>query len=181
MKILKKFIQKEIGIPLSMVIPSGIELFPLDVDDINKSYLVASEIAVNKPYLIQGHLNEFIATCPQNYFLTGHWGYGSNSYAFYYSRVDSWSGIGLRVPWGGIYMDDDEKARLIRQFLTRYFKFEQCIKKQVKTLIAIESMWEGMYGRILEDGRKYKYEGSLFHNPNFNEIIEKAELISNCE
>ena len=62
---------------------------------IDKSLLVGSEQASKNPMLIQGDISEFLKSAPEGYFLSGYWGHGVNSYAFYYSRVDSWSRVFL--------------------------------------------------------------------------------------
>ncbi len=147
-------------------------LVPLDdADDLDEAILVGSEIAKEKPFLIQGETGEFIEDCPEGYYLLGFWGHGVNSYAFYYSLVDAWRRIFFRLPYGGVYMDNEEMAELIRKFLTAYLAFEQHIKDKVASLIAVESIGSGYYKIIMPEGKEFELEQSLFDDPDFQEEL----------
>ena len=147
------------------------ELVP--VGDPEKSLLYGSISAIQKPFLVQSDIRPFIDSCPQGYFLIGFWGHGVNSYAFYYSRADNWSKIFFRLPYGGVYMDNEKRARQIREFLTRYIAFEKSILGKVSSFIAIESMGRGYYRFVSKEGKSIELEESLFLNPEFEEKLKK--------
>ena len=86
------------------------------------------------------------------YFLVGFWGYGANSYAFYYSIVDSWKRVWFRLPYGGVYSDNKKRANDIIKFFPKYFDFQEKLSGKVKKLIAMESMGVGYYKVELLDG-----------------------------
>jgi len=169
MKNLESYFHKSFGIPIPKIILPDTKLVPLDNENPDEAYLFGSPIALEKTYLIQADLEPFINWCPEGYFLIGFWGHGANSYAFYYSRVDSWSNILFRLPYGGVYMDNEENAEYIREFLTRYFDFEKKLKREVNHLIAIESMGRELYEIVKPDGTRWETKESFFGNPNFDE------------
>ena len=173
METLRKFVEDFIGIPLSLVIPKDIQLYPLDQEDSEKAYLFGSKEAKKHLYLIQADIDPFLESCPEGYFLFGHWGYGVNSYALYYSFVDSWRKVLFRLGIGGCYMNNDKQAEYIRNFLRRYFDFEQGIRDKTEELIAIDSMGYGFYQVIFQDGSIYHLEKSLNFKPHFHEILQK--------
>ncbi|MBC8460036.1 MAG: hypothetical protein H8D67_18770 [Deltaproteobacteria bacterium] len=168
MKKLKAKFQKCFGIPIPKIMLPEENLAALDRkhEDV---LLFGSRIAIQKPFLVQGDIGQFIESCPEGYFLIGFWGHGVNSYAFYYSRVDSWSKVFFRLPYGGVYMDNEKMARCIREFLTHYFEFEQEIMEKVRTLLAIESMGVSYYKIVMPGCKTFEFEESLFENPNFRE------------
>lgn len=168
MKALKEFIEQEIGIPISLLV-KGEKLVPLYGTEAD-SYLFGSEIAKRAgAFLSQGDIKRFIAECPEGYVLIGHWGHGVNSYALYYQRVDEWSRIFFRLPFGGLYMDNDREARQIREFLINYFDFEKEIRNKVKSLTAVEAMYEGYYLIIPLIGQPIELHDCLYRNPDFKE------------
>ena len=131
--------------------------------------LFGSPIALEKQFLIQGHIDEFLESCPEGYFLIGFWGHDLMSHGFYYSRVDSWSKIFFRLPYAGAYYDTKdvkEMARCVREFLIQFAEFEKQISKRAKTLIAVESMWDGYYKVVMLNGKIYEIERSLFKSCN---------------
>jgi hypothetical protein len=168
MRFLKETFQRAIGMPLPKIPMNEGELIPLD-DKSEKCLLYGSKVAAQNPYLIQGGIGEFIRKSQEGYFLIGFWGHGINSHAFYYSRVDSWSKVFLRLGYGGGYMDNALEAKYIKDFLIRYFDFENKIQSHVKKLIVIESMMEGLYKAILPNGEEYEIRESLLRKPNFED------------
>ncbi len=151
----------EMQFPMDML--PDVRLNPFD----EKELLFGSDAALERPFLLQGEMDEFIESCPENYVLTGFWGHGVNSYAFYYSVVESWRRIFFRLPYGGVYENNIKNARNIRNFLQGYSAFEKDIKKGIKQIIAIDSMGEGYYKLTTPDERVVEYQISFFKNPNF--------------
>jgi len=124
MKNLKKLFKASFGIPLDQVIPLEDNLVPIDGSALS-SLMFGSPVAAPKQFLIQSDIDPFIRSCAQGYFLVGFGGHGINSSAFYYSRVNAWSRIFFRLPYGGVYTDNNVMAKLIIQFLTSFFGYEK--------------------------------------------------------
>ncbi len=166
MKTLKKYIEEEIGFPISLLIKEQ-KVVPLYGTE-DDSYMFGSEIAKKEGvYLAQGDIDSFIENAPKGYFVFGHFGHGINSYGLYYQRVDAWSKIFFRLPFGGVYMDNKKAARDIREFLWNYFDFEKRIRNKVESLIAIDSMAEGNYLVKPKAGEPIKLKVSFLKNPDF--------------
>jgi len=179
MKTLKNFMENVIGIPLQMLLPTDLKLYPLDNDNPDEAYLFGSEIAKKKIYFIQSDIDPFIESCPIGYFLVGHAGYGCNSYAVYYSRVNSWSRMLFRLGYGGAYMDNDKMAKHVNSFLTNFFTVEELIRGKVKQFIGVDSMLEGHYRILLNNGKSLNLDKSFFENSRYKEpfsyILKKIE------
>lgn len=62
---------------------------------------------------------------PVGTWATGHWGYGTNSYAWYFIRKDERRRVFLRLFWGGAYGDPVSDAACVREFTQRYGAFEK--------------------------------------------------------
>jgi hypothetical protein len=172
MKKLKSLFRKEIGSPIPQEILLDELLVPLDGNNEADSLLWGTKIALGDSYLFQGQIDDFMQSCPEGYFLIGFWGHGVNSYAFYYSRVDNWKKILFRLPYGGVYTDNKLMAKQIREFLANYIEFEQSLAPAAKSLIAIDSMEEGYYKIVMNDGKTIEMRESFFSNPNFKSIFD---------
>jgi len=168
---LTEILKKEIDMPLPPIPETIGKLIPLFKPH-DKCLLFGSKITAENPYLIQGSISEFRETAPGGYFLIGFWGHGVNSYAFYYSRVDSKSKIFFRLGYGGAYMDNELEAKHIREFLSAYSSFEKKISDKIESIIAIDSMMEGFYEVDLPDGTKYEVHESLLLTPNFEDRFD---------
>ncbi len=162
-KVLKDMFRETIGIPLPKMPIDEKELVYLN------SLLFGSKSASKEPFVVQGSISRFIKSCPKGYFLTGFWGHGVNSYAFYYSRVDSRTKILFRLPYGGAYMDNELQAKYIREFLPKYFEFEEGLISRLRLLIAIDSMDEGYYKIVVPGVETFELRESMLMNPNFKE------------
>jgi hypothetical protein len=174
---LRKYVEDFIGVPLSLVIPKDIKLYPLDQTDPEKAYSFISKQAKGEIYWLQSHIGAFLQNAPIGYFLFGHMGHGVNSYAIHYACVDQYSKVFLRLGLGGWYMDNDLEAKRIREFLPKFFDFKKRIRDKTKLLIAIDSMWEGIYRLLLNDGNALELRETLLSNPNFDLIFEKGKPI----
>lgn len=168
---LAEIFQKEIGMTLPYIPEPFGKLLPL-FKPYDKCLLFGSKVAVEKPYLVQGSISEFLETATKGYFLIGFWGHGVNSYAFYYSRVDSRSKVFFRLGYGGAYMDNELEAKHIREFLSAYFSFEKKIADKVENIVAIDSMMSGFYKVTLPDGSKYEIKESLLDKPHFEDRFD---------
>lgn len=145
-----------------------------------KPFLFGSPIALQKQFLLQGFIDEFLESCPKGYILIGFWGHGLMSEGFYYSRVDSWSKIFFRLSYTGAYNTIEEikeKVRCVREFLTQYVKFEKKISKRAKSLIAVESMGDGYYQIVMLNGKTYEIDRSLLVDCNLlKELSDLCEI-----
>ena len=175
MKKLKELCINIFGVELDQLIPLQEDLIPFgkNADD---AKLFGTKVAAKNLFLLQGHINKFIKLCPEGYFLVGFWGHGVNSYAFYFSEVNSWKKIFFRLPYGGVYMDNEKMSKYICNFLSNYFNLEKKLHGKVKYIIAIESMDEGYYKIIMSDSKKIEIRESFFQKPKFEEKF--ADLIN---
>ena len=71
---------------------------------------------------------------------------------------------------GGIYMKNKVQAKLIRNYLPKFFSFEEKMKYHAESLIAVDSD-SGLYRVTLFNGKTYELKESLFHNPDFSRIF----------
>ena len=160
MKKLNELCINSFGIELEELIPLQEDLIPFG-KNAEGAKLFGSRVAAKQPLFLQGTINRFIQSCPEGYFLVGFWGHGINSYAFYFSQVDSWKKVFFRLPYGGAYMDNENMAKCICNFLPNYFEFEKKLHGKVKYLIAVESMDYGYYKITLPDNKIIELEESF--------------------
>jgi len=164
---LQESFEEAFNIPFSTLPLTEYPLFPMGEDEL----LFGSEEAAKTPILRQGDIDRFMIKCLPGFFMVGFWGHGVNSYAFYYSRIDQQSKIYFRLPYGGVYMNNEEAARQIAKFLSTFFAYEVELKRHGCKLIAIDSMWEGRYQVSSIDGTQKEYKESLLEYANFSEVL----------
>lgn len=172
MKKLEEIFKESFGLPINQVIPLEKGMIAIDGSPEN-ALLFGSRIAAKEPFLVQGDINSFLISCPEGYFLVGFWGHGMNSHAFYYSRVNSWSKVFFRLPFGGAFDDNDMLAKCIPQFLREFFKFEKRLMEKDEILIAVESMGYGNYKILHSDNKTFEFNESLLTDPNFDKRFEE--------
>jgi hypothetical protein len=163
---LKDTFQKSFGVPIEQILRLKKNLIPI-AGNVEDALLFGSKAAADNPYLLDPHLEEFIESTPEGYFLIGFWGYGVNSYAFYYSVVDCFKKVWFRLPYGGVYSNNDEKAKCIRNFLSNFFEFQHKLHNKIEKLIAMESMGAGYYKIIKSGGNIFEIRESFLWNPDF--------------
>jgi hypothetical protein len=139
---IKEAFESDFGIALpDAMLPSG-PVVPFG----DSRHLVGSPSAIDSPFFIQRHIQDFIDSAPDDYYTIGYWGYGIASHAFYYVRVSGPIRVFFRLPHGNAYEEPAEEAALIREFLPRYLAFEERLTHcGVKSLVAIESMGSATY------------------------------------
>ncbi|MDH7514174.1 MAG: hypothetical protein QHH14_14615 [Clostridiales bacterium] len=137
-------------------------LVPLDKKPLDKALLIGSLKASKNPLLVQADISEFIKSGPKGYFLMGFWGHGVNSYAFYYSRVDSWSRVFFRLPYGGAYGDSEREGLLVGQFMETFAFYEKRLKESCKSIIAVDSMGDGYYKIVGKNRKSMELKESLY-------------------
>jgi hypothetical protein len=130
---------------------------------------VGSQTALQNLMLVQGHIQKFKTSTPPGYYLIGLWGHGVSSYAFYYQVVDTWQRVFFRLPYDGVYANEEKDAVCIRKFLTQYLALLPDLKSAVTSWVAIESMWQGSYKAILTSGKVIELNESLFQCDNIRE------------
>ncbi|MBI4524538.1 MAG: hypothetical protein HY695_12090 [Deltaproteobacteria bacterium] len=137
----------------------------------SESLLFGSAEAARHPMLVQGDIMTFDETSPAGYFLVGFWGHGVNSYAFYYSFDDGRNKICLRLPYGGVYMDNKIASQRIAGFLSAFFVFLNETRIRGASVVAIESMGLGRYRVLTAGGEKHDHKGSLLGQPRFKKAL----------
>lgn len=122
--------------------------------------LFATDNAPEEPRLDQSLVRDrdFIQMQQGDYAVFGYWGHGTNSYAYYFQRVDSWRRIFLRLAYGGLYMDPAVRAKDIRYSLERCLAFQRACKGHVREMVAIDSMGDQSYSVIRLDGATWRSE-----------------------
>lgn len=136
---------------------------PLDSPDAQEAMLFGSESARARRCLTQADLEWFERDAPQGYAMVGFWGYGVNSYAFYYARVDAWSRVYFRLPYGGMYMDNEQASEQIRLFVQSLFAFERRVRPSSSQWIAVEAGEHSRYERT-SGPKHWGMEASIFQD-----------------
>jgi hypothetical protein len=150
--------EEQLGMPLTSRLLGDRPLAPLFYDeDAEDPVMLGSRAAAETPFLIQVDIDQFTESAPLGYFAIGFWGHGTNSYAFYYCKVEPRLKVFFRLPYGGVYMDNAREAASIRRFLDTYFDFERDFLASADTdasMTAIESMGFGLYELLVRSGRR---------------------------
>ena len=141
--------------------------------------LYASPGSLERLTLMQPDVYTFAhETPPVGHCLVGFYGYGTNSYSFYFSRVTPGSAIHLRLSYGGFYGDPIEDARRVREFLSAVFEFERAVKDAGRELLAIESMGLGSC-RVSAGGVPiFVRDGSMYRSPRFDQLFDLTAPVS---
>jgi hypothetical protein len=161
---LRRAFEKTLGISFSTLpIP---ELPLVRIFD-ERTMLYGTQAAKLRPVLYSEQVHDFAVGKFPGYFLVGAWGYGVNSYAFYYVRDDGRSRIYFRLAHGGVYMDNEAQAAHIASFLPAFFAFESAQRCAGASVLAIDAMGWGLY-RVSRDGQVREHFGSLFASPGFD-------------
>jgi hypothetical protein len=137
--------------------------------------LLCSAACRDDPPLDHGQVLSFADRDLPGRFMVGFWGHGVNSYAFYYARDDGRNRVCLRLPYGGVYMDNERCAREIAAFLPAFFTFERDVAAGGASLAALESMGTGLYELVNGDGSRRRHEGSLLRHPKFDLLLGRAQ------
>ena len=168
LKNLETMFNNAFGKPISQVIPLKEGLVPIE-GSVESSLMFGSPVAAKEQFLLQSDIDRFLTSCPEGYFLVGFWGHGINSCAFYYSRVDAWSRVFFRLPFGGVYTDNNAMADHILKFLTGFIYYEIKLKEAGVSFIATESMHRGYYKIAMPGNNIFELKESLLASPNFDE------------
>lgn len=160
-QVLLEGIGDELGRPLRLPpLPVGLQPFP---NQRPKPHLFGSSVAINgRPYLTEGDVESFLTKAPDGYVMLGLWGYGINSYAFYYCSVTPEARIFLRLPYGGVYMGDRE-AEALPAFFDHFTPFLERVCPIVTSLQLVESMGYSFRRFHLRSGRVVEETGPSLH------------------
>jgi hypothetical protein len=141
--------------------------------------LYASPGSAKRLSLMQPDMGTFAQeTPPVGHCLVGFWGHGTNSYAFYLSRVTPGSAVHFRLPYGGGYGDPKEDARQVREFLSAFLEFERAVKDAGRELLAIDSMEDGSY-RVSVGGLPiFSHGESMLMAPRFDQLFDLSAPVS---
>lgn len=158
-------LQSELGLSVRHFDLPSVSFHPMDDRPVTESMFFGSEHARAYTVLTDSDMAWFVEQAPVGYATFGFWGYGVNSYAFYYSRVDEWSRVFFRLPYGGVYMDNIQAADYISAFVPAYFEFERRIRGVTDNWIALDAMGSGRYLR--QAGiRQWEYRESIVQAPD---------------
>ena len=136
-----KMFRERLRVDHPLPLPSGLRAFRDYPDLVHSRSMTA-------PCLVEVD----VALCaPPGAFMTGFYGYGMNSYAFY--RVESTTRVSafLRLPYGGAYMDDEKERANIVASLNAYRELVEA--PDVKAVIVALSMGANGAGTCDQDGQ----------------------------
>jgi hypothetical protein len=153
------------GCAFPLPLPADYQVIVADRAD---EQLIGSPAADAAPLLLQadiGRLDEL----PLGYFLTGFWGHGANSYAFYFCEVDEARRVFFRLPYGGIYDDVARQRRAVVAFLSGYAELRR--RDDVVKLRAVDSMGEARYDLELKGGGRRAHAESLYGSADFDVLF----------
>lgn len=158
---------------------SAISLPKSNIYEMPHENIIGSKSAFKTRYLA-GHGSKLLKEDSKDYFLMGFWGYGTNSYAFYYLRANPKSKIYFRLPYGGAYTDNERAKVLIKNYLNRFFTLEKKLSNIIDHIIIIDSIGESNFEIIFKDGKKFNYRKSFYlsdrNYQEFSEMINKLIL-----
>lgn len=96
---------------------------------------------------------------PAGFFQIGFWGHGMNSYAFYFCETTRHRRVFLRLPYGGVYMDEERQRRLVLGVLDACASFDQLSgASEVAELEVVDWMGTGQVVARFFDGREARAE-----------------------
>lgn len=108
------------------------------------------------------------------YSLAGFYGYGSNSYALYVTRVSGVTRMFLRLPWGGAYMKAEEaRLRLLEALREANRLFETAAQKELPMWLN-NNMGEWSVAAVPEP--KSRQRASWFSFDNARRYVETGKL-----
>jgi len=153
------------------LVPIGLDLKPHREIQPDDAWLLASDIAVEKPLPVVMSFMDSFAFAPEGYYFIGFYERGINNCDFFYSRVDSWRKVYFRLNYGGVYVDGERERNFIREFIPRYFAFEEKLCGKVRSLEVVEASDFSQYTIVLTNDqvftKTYKYHEALLYNPDF--------------
>lgn len=189
MKKIKTAFEETFGIPLPQQMVFDGDLTPLDLSltpysksKADEALMLVSEAGLEfKPPVAMSLLNSFFSA-PEGYYFIGFYDSGINNFGFFYAEVDAWRRVYFRLNYDGVYTDGDRERKNIREFLPKYFEFEQRLKGKVKRLEVFEAVGNSKYTIILPDGhtieKDFSFREYLLGNPNFeNKFSDVLQML----
>jgi len=129
--------------------------------------LIGDAAAQARPALVGGDVAEFVDDAPNGYLLVGMWGHGVNSHAYYYCHAEPAGRVWLRLPFGGVYMDNDDTAAAIPDFFTRLHEFRQTLRARHMRYLITHHFSSGEILIETADGRRAHHSGTFLYYPEF--------------
>mgnify|MGYP000205615510 CR=1 FL=1 len=132
--------------------------------------LFGSTNALETPYVLSSHIHSICQNdiVINDYFMFGYWGHGINSYAIYYVWIDKGIKVFLRLPYGGVYMENEVYRGFIPKLLVHVEKMIRRAEQESATLTFINCSDEGLFNKngLLE------YFGKDSCRNSFNHIFD---------
>jgi hypothetical protein len=168
------------GIPFPQQMLFDGDLTPLNYDlkpyskwRSDEASMLVSEVALKSPPPVVMSMMDSFYSATEGYYFIGFFDRGMNNFGFFYARVDSWRRIYFRFNYAGLYVDSEKEKKRIREFLPRYFEFEQKLEGKVKLLKVFEGVGNSNYTIILPNDqtfeKKFILQEMLLNNPNFED------------
>jgi hypothetical protein len=136
--------------------------------------LVGDKQARACPFLTASDLDKFHAAAGAGYCLVGFWGRGVNSHAFHYAAAEPAGSIWLRLPFGGIYMDNEDAGAAIPDFLHALFAFIDAAKAKQLSYTVMHGFTGGEIRLDDAAGHSWRAEGNFLYYPNFRHHFSEA-------
>jgi len=111
------------------------------------------------------------APIPEGTAFLGFWGHGVNSYAFYLFLRTPSRFLHLRLPYGGVYRDNEEAAATIGTYLTALGVFLESASQDSTLVVAREGMSGGTYHRHGPGTDRVEHAGSLLYGADFSGMV----------
>lgn len=81
---------------------------------------------------VEGYPHTLCVPSLHSYSLAGYAGYGTSSYALYFTRVSGDTRLFLRLPWGGAYMKPEQmRPRLLGALVEGHRLFEEAARQKL--------------------------------------------------
>ena len=111
------------------------------------------------------------APIPEGTAFLGFWGHGVNSHAVYVflRRTDRY--LHLRLPYGGVYRDNEEAAATIGAYLQALGAFLASAAEAGSHVVACEGMSGGAYRCHGPGTDKVEHAGFLLHGADFSALM----------
>jgi len=172
---LEAYYAERIGQPMPQgLIPADLELQCLG------QLLFGSGAALEHPYRVQPDVEDFLREAPEGHFAIGFWGHGVQSHAFYMQRVEPWCRIYLRIPYGGVYSDNESQALRLHRVLRWLPEFLREARGHCRHLRLVDSMGSGNLRIETLDGNEAYLHCSVHEIATKDASIHSIAKLQTC-
>jgi hypothetical protein len=136
--------------------------------------MIGTSEAYEKPMLIQADIGR-LPELPLGYLLTGFWGHGVNSHAFYWVEATASVRVFFRLFYGGGYGDPDRDGPKVVRYLANWGEFvARKVPGEVQEILAFDSMGSGFWRFKMTDGVVARNFATAIMTADFDGILAEA-------